>query len=159
MDNTARAGSWRRHRRALRKALRAVAPSRAGYRRGTDQPGEAADEFRGGADGRRAVIERHAGDARQLAVVAVELDQRLGVLGDEGARRDADAAALAAGHADLVLGGRHQPFERADATLISDAHVEHRSPPTRAPPRGGRLDLPLIGVAAIDDALRQAVRR
>src|SRR3546814_13882019 len=67
--------------------------------------------------------------------------------------------ARARGLLDLAVGRRPDPLQRPDAALVADLPVEvHLAEPAQHR-RHALLDLPLVGVALVDDLLRQAMGR
>ena len=78
------------------------------------------------------------------------------MLGDEGHRRDQHPLSLPACLGDGFRGGRSDPLHRPHAALVAHAPVP-ASAKLSHDGLAGALHLVLIGVAALDDALRQAV--
>ena len=130
----------------------------AGRRGASDQGGKACDEARMRADGRRALIDGNAALPRQVAVVPVELHQRLGMLGDEGHGRHDHRLSLRAGPFDLAVRIGADPLQRTHPALVADDVIEIL-PPER-PPNGGdaALDLALIRIPGLDERLGHTVR-
>ena len=81
------------------------------------------------------------------------------MLRDEGDRHHHEAHSLAPGALDLLLGRRSDPFERSHTALIANLPVEDARPERLYHGGTGLLDLPLIGIAARHDRLRQTMRR
>src|SRR5262245_19493366 len=121
--------------------------------RASNQAGKAVDKFGMGAHGRNPDVVGHARFPGDLRVFDVELDQCLGVFRNEGGRYDDEAYALLASPADLVFGGGTDPLERSDPALVADSVIVRRILPTLENRLDGALDLPLIGITAVDDPL------
>ena len=98
--------------------------------------------------GRHPHVAGHAGLLGQVAVVDVEFDQRLRMLGHEGDREQHDRDAVPAGAADFLVGVGPDPLQRADAALVADGPIGVRQP-KRGRDGARRLrDLRRIGIAA-----------
>src|SRR3546814_7732419 len=69
-------------------------------------------------------VTRDACPRRHLGVLHVQLDQRLGMLRDEGDRHQHEGPAFAAGPLHLVFGIRLEPDLRRRAALIADTPVD-----------------------------------
>ena len=115
----------------------------------------AASEFCAGA----REIARHALGLRQLAVFHVQLHQRLRMLGHEGDRHHQDGHTVGRRLVDRMLRAGIQPFLRRGAGLVADRPVQVRQVQSADRGGDGALDLELVGIAALDDGLRQAVGR
>src|SRR5437764_14941313 len=103
------------------------------------------------ADGRHADIAGDARLARQVAIVDVELDQRLRVFRYEAQRIEHHADLVRGGATDLRFGRGPDPAQRANAALIAHRPVDGAE--MLADRRGGLLDLALIGIARPDGLL------
>ena len=79
------------------------------------------------------------------------------MLGDEGDRHHDERHAIAPGARDLGLRRGSDPLQRPDPALVADPPVQIPLAQGLHHGRHGALDLPLVGVAALDDLLRQAV--
>src|SRR5690606_17353158 len=116
-----------------------------------DQPGMVVQR-------RRHPIVRDALGARERGVDDPELVQRLDVIRDERNRVHQHLARAGARlRPDHLVGVGPEPFERADAALV--AQRDPGPAEARAHPRRGRLDLALVGIAALDHPARQSVGR
>src|SRR5262249_14693551 len=69
------------------------------------------------ADGRDAVVGRHARRPGEMVVIEVELYQRFRMFRHERKRRHHKRAASPAGATDLIIGCRTNPLKRTDPTL------------------------------------------
>ena len=94
----------------------------------------------------------------ELCVLDVELDQRLGVLGDKGDWSDHDGEAFSPCPLDLVIGCGLDPLQRSDTALVASAPVELRTVEFGDEGFCRQLDVRLVGIAPGDNALRQTVR-
>src|SRR5712671_428490 len=104
------------------------------------------------------MIRRHSRGRSQIAVIEVELDQSFGMLGYKRDRRHDDGDPVTTRAANLVVGCRTDPFQRSDATLVTDRPIETRSVKRGDHGPSGSLDLPWVGIASLHDPFRQAVR-
>src|ERR1051325_8410388 len=84
------------------------------------QPG---DKTRIDADGHCPPVERHATALRQPAVIAVELDEGLGMLRDKRDWCDDDANLVLPGPPDLLVARRPEPRQRPDPALLTNPPV------------------------------------
>ncbi len=125
----------------------------------SDQPGETGDKSRMMTDRRHAPIARNIVSFREMTVFDIELDQGLGVLGDEGDRCDHDGHTVPAGADDFGVGRGSDPFQRPDPALIANDAVEAWHRQRFDDRRSALLDLPLIRITSPYDLLRKAVRR
>src|SRR5579864_2779703 len=125
---------------------------------GPNQPGQGRDEAPIGAHCRHAVIRRDAPRRGEAAIVAVEFDERLRMLGDERDRRDDDSDTLAAGALEFLLDRWSEPGERSDSALKTHPPVEPRPGERRYDCCRGALDLTRVGVTRGDDLERQPMR-
>src|SRR5689334_14790797 len=103
------------------------------------------------------MIRRHSRGRSQIAVIEVELDQSFGMLGYKRDWRHDNGDPVPTRAANLVVGCRTNPFQRPDATLVTDRPIKIRSVKRGDHGRSGSLDLVWVGVASLHDPFRQAV--
>ena len=92
-----------------------------------------------------------------LAIFHIQLHQRLGVFRNEGDGADQQRHLLGARAFDFGISGGTDPFLRCDAGLVANLPVQIRNIKPFDDLVRRALNLPLIGVAPLDDALRQAM--
>ncbi len=85
---------------------------------------ETGDDQRVEADGRHDLVDRNAAPLGEGAILNVELDLGLGMLGDRSHWRDDDGDVVGAGTPDLGISGGAEPLERPDPALIADDAVK-----------------------------------
>ena len=78
---------------------------------------------------------------------------------DKGYGRDDDALAVSPGALDLVIGGRPDPFQAPDLTLVAHHGIEFGHCQFAHDGGGGLPHLFLVRITAFDDTLGQTVRR
>ena len=110
-----------------------------------------------GAECRYPVVGGHTHGTRVIPIGDVELHQCLTMLGDEGDRYHHDWHAVAASPLDFLGDRGFQPGQRPHLALVADCPVQRLLPQSGDDPPRGLLHLPLIGIAACDHALGQAV--
>src|SRR3546814_14240620 len=81
------------------------------------------------------------------------------MLRNEGDGRHDQRHAVSARPDDLLVGRWPDPLQRTDTALIADDPVQVRQGQPLDDRRGGALALPLIGIAAPDDAFRRTAER
>src|SRR5215831_15102920 len=71
------------------------------------------------------IIPWHTRGRGESAVIDIEFDQGLGMLGNKRDRRYDNRNIIPACSANFIIGRRSDPFQRSDPTLITHLPVEH----------------------------------
>lgn len=103
------------------------------------------------------MVARNTGGVGDMTVLDIQLDQCLGMFGHKRQRHNDDSKAIGAGPADLIFGRRTYPFQRADPALIAIQPVEIAYAQFVDHGLRRSFDLPLVGIATLDDFFRQAM--
>src|SRR5207248_7840177 len=120
-----------------------------------NQLGERRDEPLVSADRRHTMIGRDAASLSQTAIFQVELDQRLGMLGNKGDWCENDRCPVATGTPQLLRHRRTEPSQRADTALIAYPPIQAWSIERPRDRRGRGFNLPRVPIARPDDPERQ----
>src|SRR5882757_6291937 len=139
--------------------LRSAGDWGLGGKRDRDEARERPDECRMAAHSGDANIVRGAHFLGELCVFDIQLHEGFGVFGHECNRHDNQAFTLLPGAAYLGIGRGAYPFQRADAALVTNPPVEARVFQAGYHRLHAALDLPLIGITALDNPLWQTMRR